>query len=151
MASADGAVALGSGSVASAPNTVSVGRSGAERRITNVAAGVAPTDAVNVGQLSSVANGFTSQLEGLQNQISGNLRESRRGIAAALAASGYMMPSAPGKTTVQVTTGFFRGETAVGVTAAHRLNFAAPVVVFGSYANGGGNEHAGKIGAGFEF
>jgi hypothetical protein len=50
----------------------------------------------------------------------------------------------------QMTGGFFHGESAVGITAAHRFNLARPVVVFGSYANGGGSEHVGKIGAGFE-
>jgi autotransporter adhesin len=38
---------------------VSVGSSGAERRITNVAAGAAPTDAVNVSQLQSVESQVT--------------------------------------------------------------------------------------------
>src|SRR5690606_23453247 len=72
----DGAVALGDGStvsaskgaaynpgtgiVAGAPNAagsnvVSVGAAGSERRITNVAAGSAPSDAVNVSQLQSLA------------------------------------------------------------------------------------------------
>ncbi|MFC7399956.1 YadA-like family protein [Chelatococcus sp. GCM10030263] len=35
---------------------VSVGSAGAERRVTNVAAGAAPTDAVNVSQLQSLSN-----------------------------------------------------------------------------------------------
>ena len=50
-------VALGQGSIANLPNTVSVGAPGAERRITNVAAGVNPTDAVNVSQLSAALGG----------------------------------------------------------------------------------------------
>src|SRR5262249_729029 len=50
QASATNSVALGAGSVASQPNTVSLGAPGAERRITNVAPGVAPTDAANVAQ-----------------------------------------------------------------------------------------------------
>ncbi len=45
-------VALGYGSVADRVNTVSVGKAGAERQITNVAAGTEDTDAVNVGQLN---------------------------------------------------------------------------------------------------
>ncbi|HEX2352549.1 MAG TPA: hypothetical protein VHJ16_07200, partial [Xanthobacteraceae bacterium] len=44
-AAATNSVAVGQGSVASAPNTVSVGAPGGERRITNVAPGVAPSDA----------------------------------------------------------------------------------------------------------
>ncbi|MPZ56690.1 MAG: hypothetical protein GEU91_09390 [Rhizobiales bacterium] len=44
-------VAIGSGSIATAANTVSVGNAGSERRIVNVAAGVKPTDAVNLRQV----------------------------------------------------------------------------------------------------
>ncbi|WP_062604541.1 YadA family autotransporter adhesin [Caballeronia calidae] len=53
VASADNSVALGSNSVADQANTVSVGAPDAERRITNVAAGIDSTDAVNVSQLTS--------------------------------------------------------------------------------------------------
>jgi len=70
-ATADGAVAIGDGassavkngvaigtdSVADRANTVSVGSSGHERQITNVAAGTADTDAVNVAQLKASSKG----------------------------------------------------------------------------------------------
>ena len=49
--SVEGGVALGVGSVADRANAVSVGRTDAERQITNVAAGTYNTDAVNVSQL----------------------------------------------------------------------------------------------------
>jgi len=51
QATANNAVALGANSVADRANTVSVGSAGSERQITNVAAGTADTDAVNVSQL----------------------------------------------------------------------------------------------------
>ena len=47
----EGGVALGVGSVADRANAVSVGSTGANRQIINVAAGEADTDAVNVSQL----------------------------------------------------------------------------------------------------
>ncbi|AOJ05816.1 hemagluttinin domain protein [Burkholderia mayonis] len=55
----------GTGTVAGATpaGEVSVGSAGVERRITNVAAGAAPTDAVNVSQLQAVS----SQLNQVQN------------------------------------------------------------------------------------
>ncbi|MCI5343874.1 YadA-like family protein [Escherichia coli] len=53
IAAADNSVALGTGSVANEENTISVGSSTNQRRITNVAAGVNATDAVNVSQLKS--------------------------------------------------------------------------------------------------
>ena len=73
QAVADNSVALGSGSVAdrgaqtnyaalgltalqNSVGSVSIGSPGAERQLTNVAAGTAATDAVNVGQLQGVAD-----------------------------------------------------------------------------------------------
>jgi autotransporter adhesin len=50
-ATAANSIALGANSVADRENVVSVGAPGYERQITNVAAGVADTDAVNVRQL----------------------------------------------------------------------------------------------------
>src|SRR5690606_32918728 len=47
------AVAIGSGSVASESGTFSIGSVGGERRLVNLADGVALTEAVNLGQLQS--------------------------------------------------------------------------------------------------
>lgn len=52
----EGGVALGAGSVADRANAVSVGSTGANRQIINVAAGTADTDAVNVSQLKKVSD-----------------------------------------------------------------------------------------------
>ena len=60
VSSGKNSVALGSNSVADRDNTVSVGAAGSERQVTNVAAGTASTDAVNVGQLNAVSNSVTS-------------------------------------------------------------------------------------------
>ncbi|TSB02234.1 hypothetical protein FOM92_14090 [Sphingorhabdus contaminans] len=60
-ATAENSVALGAGSIATEANMVSIGsgKAGdafATRRLTNVTAGVADTDAVNAGQLNAVKN-----------------------------------------------------------------------------------------------
>ncbi|HEY0335302.1 MAG TPA: YadA-like family protein [Stenotrophomonas sp.] len=63
-------VALGAGSVASATDTVSVGSAGRERTVSNLAAGVGDTDAVNVAQLkASQAGGlhYDSNADGSAN------------------------------------------------------------------------------------
>lgn len=52
----EGGVALGAGSVADRANAVSVGSTGANRQIINVAAGTEDTDAVNVSQLQKVSD-----------------------------------------------------------------------------------------------
>jgi trimeric autotransporter adhesin len=48
-------VAIGNGAIAGQANTVSFGAVGSERKLVNVAAGTAPTDAVNVSQLDAVS------------------------------------------------------------------------------------------------
>src|SRR5699024_61334 len=60
-ATAGNAVALGAGSVADEANTVSVGNAKQQRRVTNVAAGTAGTDAVNVDQLDSATQHAVDQ------------------------------------------------------------------------------------------
>jgi len=150
-ATAANSVAIGSGSTNTVANTVSFGSTGNERRLTNVAAGVNATDALNVGQLQSTVSGIQTQYAGLQNQVIDNQREARRGIVAAVAVAPVLMPSSAGKTTVAFNTGYYRGESGVGIGVSHRLNFAIPTVVYGSYANGGGNEHIGRAGMAVEF
>nr|WP_321207661.1 YadA-like family protein [Paraburkholderia domus] len=71
MATAANSVALGANSVASEANTVSVGSAGNERRITNVAPGVNPTDAVNVSQLGSVQQGVNRVARNAYSGVAG--------------------------------------------------------------------------------
>jgi autotransporter adhesin len=131
QAAATNSVAIGQGSVASAPNTVSVGSVGNERRVTNVATGIAPTDAVNVSQLNSVATGVNGQIAGLQNQISTNLAQANAGTALAMAASGLRYDDRPGKISLASGFGNFKGQTglAMGLGYAYdnRLRFNASV------------------------
>jgi autotransporter adhesin len=58
------AVAIGSGSVANEDNSVSMGAPDNQRRVTNVAAGVASTDAATVGQVTSLQ----AQIEDLRRE-----------------------------------------------------------------------------------
>ena len=123
---------------------MSVGSAGNERRITNVAAGINQTDAVNMGQLSGLSTG-------LQSQIYDNRSEARRGIAAAVATASAPMPSAPGKTTWQVRASTFQGEAGFGFGVAHRLNTSMPLDLIAGYGNGGGTQHTAYVGVGGEF
>jgi autotransporter adhesin len=130
-ATAANSVAIGSGSTNTVANTVSFGSAGNERRLTNVAAGVSQTDAVNVGQLQSVAAGFQSQLGSLQTQINDTRTEARGGVALALAASGLRYDDRPGKLSLAGGFGNFKGESGLalglGYAATNRLRFNASV------------------------
>jgi trimeric autotransporter adhesin len=139
-ASGNNSVALGQGSIATRANTVSVGAPGQERQITNVAAGVAPTDAANV-----------SQLNALQSQITGNLSEARRGIAATSALAYVPTPSGPGRTTFALSGSYFQGERGLGVALAHRFGTEIPLYFSAAIGNGGGTQHVGRVGMGVEW
>lgn len=121
-ARADNSVALGAGSVADRENSVSIGREGGERQITNVAAGVQATDAVNVGQLQQGVHDAKAYADervqdawsGLEQRLDQVNRQANRGIAAA-AALAPMTPYLPGKTTINANLANYRSETAMGV------------------------------------
>ncbi|WP_346779598.1 YadA-like family protein [Burkholderia sp. Ac-20345] len=107
MASAPNSVAIGAGSIASQPNTVSFGSPGNERRLTNVAPGINGTDAANM-----------NQLWGVQSSVNEVARRAYSGVAAATALT--MIPEVdPGKTiAVGVGAGTYQGyaATALGVS-----------------------------------
>ena len=56
-ATAANSIAVGAGSIADRANSVSLGAPGSERQVTNLAAGTAATDAVNLGQLQASEQG----------------------------------------------------------------------------------------------
>ncbi|WP_237164592.1 YadA-like family protein [Paraburkholderia dokdonensis] len=137
-ATADNSVALGANSVADQANTVSVGSAGNERRITNVAAGVNPTDAVNMGQ-------FQSGMNSLQSGMNSVARNAYGGIAAATALT--MIPDVDqGKTiSVGVGTANFRGYQAAAIGATARVTQNLKVKLGGGYAASGGATYGGGM------
>ena len=154
-ATAARAVAIGAGSVADQADTVSVGTRDRQRRIVNVAPARDGTDAVNLDQMQSAIAESSAQvnarIDGLAQAVVSLRRESRRGIAATAALASPSMPSAPGRTTLSANVSTFKGEYAIGVGFAHRLDTRLPVIIHGGYANGGGAEHVGRAGIMVEF
>ena len=131
-------VALGSGSIATKPNTVSVGSVGKERQITNVAAGTAPTDAVNVGQLQDVATVMDSNVRQLSYNIGKVEHKANAGTASAMS-----MGSAPfiaGATTYYIGTATYGGQGALGLTVRRTADDGTWSIDFGLTGNsyGGG-------------
>lgn len=159
----DNAVAIGNGSQTSAANTVSIGAAGAERRITNVAAGTTATDAVNVAQLSSALAGLNPQISGARDYTDQQvaltnartdvlLRSAREYAARGIAASSALptaMPSQAGKTAFNLGAGHYDGETAVGLSIAHAFN--GNLLLSGSVARVSGGDSVSRVGIGFEF
>ncbi|RQV05628.1 adhesin [Burkholderia cenocepacia] len=114
-ASSQNSVALGNGSVADRDNTVSVGAPGQERQITNVKAGTAPTDAVNVQQLNDHIGSVRSDMDHYRRDASG-------GIASAVAIANLPQASLAGESMVAIAGGTYSGQSAVafGLSTATR-------------------------------
>ncbi|KVH78775.1 peptide ABC transporter permease [Burkholderia ubonensis] len=124
-ASANNAVALGPGAVAERDNTVSFGNAaaGLTRTLSNVSAGVAPTDAVNIQQLND-------SLGYVRNEIEHDRRDANGGTASAVAIAIASLPQAPspGTSVVAIGGGSYAGQSAMAVglsTYAGRWIFKA--------------------------
>jgi autotransporter adhesin len=149
QAGATNSVAVGQGSVATAPNTVSFGSAGNERRLTNIAAGIAPTDAVNVSQLNGLTAGMQSQIGGLQTQVNGlqsQVTRANSGVAMAMAMGGGFLPDNK-RFAVATSYGTFSGQNAVALTGLARLS--ENIVLSGSAGYGMGADaerFGGRVG-----
>lgn len=111
---------------------VSVGNAGATRQITQVAAGSADTDAVNVAQLKSVGNAIAKNTTNINNmsnhinQLYSNYDSLNRrvekldkrltaGIAGATAIAFLDRPDGAGKSMISVAVGGYRNASAIAV------------------------------------
>jgi autotransporter adhesin len=161
-AAADNSVALGAGSTAtrgaqtsykdpvsgksaSSVGEVSVGSPGAERQITNVAAGTAPTDAANVAQVQaavSQAGAYTDTMFGR----AGRQTWSVAAISQALA--NLPQPPAPGLSMVGMGLGVSHGETGIAAGGSYYVPDGSVIMkASASYAGHAGV--SGGMGVGF--
>jgi autotransporter adhesin len=127
-ANGNNSVALGAGSVANSDNSVSVGNAatGLQRRITNVAPGIAPTDAATMGQLDSSVSQLKQKINstGAIAMAAANIALPQgftRGLSVGLGnqdgqtalAVGFVAQPRPWAQ-VKLTAGFANGTTSVG-------------------------------------
>lgn len=134
---------------------VSVGRTTEDgkqevRRITNVAAGSAPTDAVNVSQLYGLGSDMSKQL-GRLNQRVGKLARDLEGIGATSAAMASL-PQAyiPGKSLVAVSVGSHKSAQAVAVGVSRISDNGKIILKLNAGHNTVGDTSVGA-GVGFQF
>lgn len=83
--------------------------------ITGVKASDDPTSAVNRGQLNTVIDNVQNNFNQVNQRIGDLTRESRAGIAGAMATASLQNVALPGKTTISVGTATFKGENAVAI------------------------------------
>ncbi|QDW54708.1 YadA-like family protein [Burkholderia sp. KBS0801] len=152
------AVAIGQGSVADRDNSFSVGAKGNERQVTNVAAGTASTDAVNVQQLNDNLNAASTQAKGYTDQRIGQVYNSFNdlkkdmygGVASAMAVAGLPQPTGAGRSMVSAATSNYHGQQgfAAGysyVTESNRW------VVKASVTGNARSDFGAVVGAGYQF
>ncbi|TDU23197.1 trimeric autotransporter adhesin, partial [Panacagrimonas perspica] len=139
QATAANSVALGNGSVADQANTVSVGSATNQRRITNVAAGVDATDAVNM-----------SQLRDLGHSVDKFRKDLSAGIASVSAMAAIPEPAPGTRFSIGVGTGSYDGENgfAIGMKAHFNNNFSLTGAVGGGTGPG---DTSASLGAGFSW
>ena len=132
-----------------AHGVVSVGASGSERRIQNVAAGeisATSTDAINGSQLYQVA----ARLGDLNNKVNRNNKQLRAGIAGANAAAGLPQVYIPGKSMVAASVGTYKGQNAVAVGYSRASDNGKVILKLQGNANTRG-EVGGSVGVGYQW
>jgi autotransporter adhesin len=105
----------GDGSVNYASLTLGNGQAPNGTVVSNVAPGVAGTDAVNVNQLNSAQTSNNGRIDATNARMDGLERNAYAGVASAMA---VQMPGAyaPGKTVMRMGTAAFKGQGAMGVS-----------------------------------
>ncbi|WP_266158513.1 beta strand repeat-containing protein [Dyella silvatica] len=154
-ASGDNSVAIGAGSVAAAANSVSVGAVGHERTVTNVAAGTAATDAVNVGQLSDAiaqakdwSKNYTDQrFQSVDRDLNRIGNRANAGVASAMAMASLPQAYQPNQSSAAVALGSFHGENGIAVGVSTISESGRYVFKLNATTNTRGDAGAG-VGAG---
>ncbi len=157
---ANSALALGSNSVQYGPSRTNVtfNAGGQATVLSNVAAGVSTTDAVNVGQLNSGINSAVTQAnaytDGRIAALNFDLRNVRRdsfaGTSNALAAAGLPQAYEAGKGMIAMGGGTYAGQSAVAVGMSKAFSDGHTVVKLGGTYDSQGRAGASG-GVGYQF
>ena len=147
IATFNGSTALGAGAVTTAPNQVTLGGAGTSVRIGDILA----STAMQSGPLSLVTVDASGTLGVDISTLPRMQRDTRQGVAAAVAIGYAPMPSAPGRTSYAVNLATFRGEQAVGGSIMYRLPTADPVAISAGFSYAGNGNNAARVGIAGEF
>ena len=133
--------------ITSSPDGMKVAKAdGSATRITNVAAGVNPTDAVNVSQLGGLKN----DIHNMNNRLGKVNREARAGVAGANAAASLPQVYIPGKSMVAAAGGTFKGQNAFAVGYSRSSDNGKLILKLQGNANTQGDV-GGGVGVGYQW
>ena len=136
-----------------AVGAVSVGASGAERRIQNVAAGevsATSTDAVNGSQLYKATQGIANATNELGHRIHQNENKANAGISSAMAMASMPQAYIPGRSMVTGGIATYNGQGAVAVGLSKLSDNGQWIFKINGSADTQGNAGA-AVGAGFHW
>lgn len=176
-ASGNNATALGSGASAAHANATAIGAGAATTRDNQIALGTSsstytmpgidsnasraaqqgPTRVVTSDAFGNLAtsnvdlNGLADDVSSLKRKTSDMQKESRRGIAAAMAMAAAVTPSGPGKTAWAANMAAFHGQVAGSFSVAHTLDLTIPVTLNGAVSMAPGTAPGVRVGLAGEF
>lgn len=129
------------------PSVTQTGIDAGGKRITNVAAGVNPTDAVNVGQLGAAIN---SSLGVVNNRINTVAKDAFAGAASAMASAGLPQAYLPGKSMVAIAGSTFKSQTAVALGAS-TISDNGKWIIKGTVNSNSRGDVGATIGTGYQW
>ena len=144
------AAGIYAGNAETAPSMTAAGINAAGTKVTNVADGMAPRDAVNFGQLDAVSRGLGNSINELGYKIGEVEDDSNASISAAMAMSSLPQAYIIGKPMIGGGIATFNGESAVAIGFSKMSNDGRWVMKLNGTADTQGNVGA-AIGAGFHF
>ncbi|WP_397474319.1 ESPR-type extended signal peptide-containing protein [Pusillimonas sp.] len=118
--------------------------------ITNVAAGVNETDAVNVGQLQQATGNLQGQVNSLRNDVRRLDNKLSAGVAAAMATAALPQAYLPGKNMMAMAGGTWNGETGMAIGFSGITDNGKWVYKVSGNATSRG-DYGGAVGVGFQW
>jgi len=144
------AAGIYAGNAETAPSMTAAGINAAGTKVTNVADGMAPRDAVNYGQLEAVTRGLGGSINELGYKIGEVEDDANAGISAAMAMSSLPQAYIIGKPMIGGGIATFNGESAVAIGFSKMSKDGRWGMKLNGTADTQGNV-GGAIGAGFHF
>ena len=120
------------------------------KKITGLAKGTAPTDAVNVSQLDDVRNDFQGEINSVRDDVNKVDRKLRAGVAAAMASAALPQAYMPGKSMVAMGGGTWSGESGVALGVSKITDNGKWVFKVSGNAGTRG-DYGGTVGAGYQW
>ena len=120
------------------------------KRIVNVGAATAPTDAVNLGQLEAVGSNLQGQINSVRGDMNRLNNKLSAGVAAAMATAGLPQAYLPGKSMMAIAGGTYNGESGFAIGLSTVSDNGSWVLKLSGNSNSRG-DYGGAVGVGYQW